>query len=168
MKCIVTLKIRLKKNISQEFRLNSTDEARNYFLEQIEKNQLMSQKYKTVCTTLNYIEHFLILACTITGSISISTFIFLLGIPTGIMSSTIGFKICAKAIGIKKYKSIIAKKKKKHDKIVLLTKSNLNSIEVLISKALIDSNISHDEFVLVNNVLKEYSNMKEEIKDLKT
>ena len=95
-------------------------------------------------------------------------FCFLLGIPVGITSSTIGLKICALPAGIEKYKSIIKKKKKKHDKIVLLAKSKLNSIEVLISKALIDSNISHDEFVLVNNVLKEYSNMKEEIKDLKT
>ena len=65
-------------------------------------------------------------------------------------------------------KSIIKKKKKKHDKIVLLAKFKLNSIEVLISKALIDSNISHDEFVLINNVLKEYEEMKEEVKILKT
>ena len=63
--------------------------------------------------------------------------------------------------------SIIKKKKKKHDTIVLLAKSKLNSIEVLISKALIDSNISHDEFVLINNALKEYSKMKEEITNLK-
>ena len=47
------------------------------------------------------------------------------------------------AAGIKKYKSIIKKKKKKHDKILLLAKSKLNSIEVLISKVLIDSVISH-------------------------
>ena len=51
---------------------------------------------------------------------------------------------------------------------MLLAKSKLNSIEVLISKALIDSNISHDEFILINDVLKEYDNMKEEIKNLKT
>ena len=49
----------------------------------------------------------------------------------------------------------------------MLAKSKLSSIEVLISKALIDSNISHDEFVLTNNVLKEHK-MKEEMKDLKT
>ena len=47
----------------------------------------MSKKHKKVCTTLNYIEHFLILACTITGCISISIFAFLLGIPIGITSS---------------------------------------------------------------------------------
>ena len=84
------------------------------------------------------------------------------------MSSPIGLKICAIIAWIKKYKSAIKKKKKKHDKIVLSAKSKLNSIGVLISKALIDSNISHEEFVLINNVLKEYINMKEKIKSLKT
>ena len=43
----------------------------------------------------------------------------------------------------------------------MLAKSQLNSIEALISKALIDSNIGHDEFVVINNVLKEYDKMKE-------
>ena len=57
-------------------------------------------------------------------------------------------------------KSIINKKKKKHDKIVLLGKSKLHSIEVLISKALIDSVISHDKFVLINNVLIEHDSFK--------
>ena len=66
------------------------------------------------------------------------------------------------------FKSIIKKKRKKHDKIVLLAKSKLNSLEVLISKALIDSVIIRDEFVLMNNILNEYNELKEEIKNLKT
>ena len=64
-------------------------------------------------------------------------------------------------------KSITMKKKKKHDKIKLLAKSKLNSVEVLISKALIDLNISHIKFVLIHKVLKEYDNMKD-IKNIKT
>ena len=63
---------------------------------------------------------------------------------------------------------MIKKNKNKHDKIVLLAKSELNKIEVSFSKALIGSNISHDQFILINNVLKEYSKMKEEINNLKT
>ena len=46
--------------------------------------------------------------------------------------------------------------------IVLLAKSKVNIIGVLISKALIDSNISHDEFVFINDLLKEFCDMKEE------
>ena len=76
----------------------------------------------------------------------ISAFGSLFGISIGITSSAIGLKICAITAGIKKHMLIIKKKKKKHDKIVLLAKSELNSIEVLISNALIYSNISHDEF----------------------
>ena len=54
-----------------------------------------------------------------------------------------------KTTAIKKYKSLIKKKKKKHDKIVLLAKPKLNSIEVLIFNAFIDSVISHDEFIFL-------------------
>ena len=93
----------------------------------------------------------------------------LAGIPVGITSSAVGLKICAIAAIIKKYKSIIKKKKKKkHDQIVLLAKSKLNSIEVVISNALTDSVITYDEFVLINNALKEYKKMKEEIKNSET
>ena len=99
----------------------------------------------------------LILASTVIGCVSISAFASLVSIPVGIMSSAVGIKVCAITAGIKKYKSVIKKKRrKKHDKIVLLEK---NTIEVLISKALIDSYISHDKFVSVNNVLREYNEM---------
>ena len=60
---------------------------------------------------------------------------------------------------------MIKKKKKKHDKIVLLAKSRLNNIKLWLPKVLVDSNISHNEFVLINNVLKEFYDMKEEIKN---
>ena len=78
-------------------------------------------------------------------------------------SSGIGLKIYAITAGIKKYKSIIKKKKKKHDKIALQAKFKFSCIEVLISKALIDSNTSNDEFVLIYNVLKQFYDMIEEI-----
>ena len=63
---------------------------------------------------------------------------------------------------------MIKKKKKKHDKIVLLEKTKLKNIGQELSEALIDSNINHDEFALINNMLKEYGDMKEEINSLKT
>ena len=81
------------------------------------------------------------------------------------MSSAMRLKICVITAGIKKYKSIIKKKKKKHDKVLSLAKSKLNSKEVSISKALIGSDISHNEFVLINNVPKESDYIKEKIKN---
>ena len=86
--------------------------------------------------------------------------------PIGIMISGTGLKFCAITARITKYRSIIKKKKKKHNKIASLPKSKLNYIELLISTSLIDWVISHDEFVLMNNVLKEYEEMKKETKNL--
>ena len=83
-------------------------------------------------------------------------FYFCFSIPTKITSPVIGLKICIITAGIKKYKTIIKRKNKRNDETVLLAKSQLSSIEVLIFKAWIDSNISLDKFVLINNVLKEF------------
>ena len=140
--------------MSQEFRVKNIDETKNYLLEEIEQIELMSKKHKKVCTTLNYIEHFLILASTITGCISISAFVSLLGIPIGITRSATQLKICPETAGIKKHKTKTKKRKRSKIKKILLAKYKLNKIEVLISKSLIDSNISHGEFILINNVLK--------------
>ena len=92
---------------------------------------MVSKKHKKGCATLNYTEHFLVLGSIITGCVSVSAFASLVVIPIGITSSAIGLKVCAITARIKKYKSIIKKKKKKHDQIA---KSKLNSIEVLISE----------------------------------
>ena len=76
----------------------------------------------------------------------------MVGIPIRITSSVKGLKISAETAGIKKYKSIIKEKNLKYDKIILWSKPKSNSIEVLISKTLIDAVVSHDQFLLINNV----------------
>ena len=106
-----------EENLSQEFRL------KNYFLEEIEQNELMSRKHKEVCSVLSYVEHLLILVSTVTECISISDFASLVGIPIRIMSSAIGLKSYVITATIRKYKSIIKNKKNKHDVIVLLAKT---------------------------------------------
>ena len=83
-----------EENLSQECRLKNIDETRNYLTEEIDRNELMIEKHKKVCETLNYIEHFLILGSTITGCVSISVFASLVGIPLGITSSAIRLKVC--------------------------------------------------------------------------
>ena len=91
----------VEENINQEFRLKNINETRNYLIEEMNPNKLISKKHKKVCTTLNYIEHFLILPSTITGSVFISAFASLIGIPIGLTSSAIGLKTCAVTAGIK-------------------------------------------------------------------
>ena len=73
-----------KENISQKFRLKNLDETR-HFLEEIKQNELMRRNHRKASTTLNYIEHFLILAFTVTRCISIFAFASWLYIPIGIL-----------------------------------------------------------------------------------
>ena len=82
----------------------------------------MTKRHKNVFTVFNYVEHLFVLASAVTRCVSISAFVSFVGIPIGITSSAVGIKISAITAEIKTYKSIINKKKKKHDKIVLLTK----------------------------------------------
>ena len=94
---------------------------------------------------MNYIEKVLILASTVTSCISIYAFPSFYGIPIEITRLATGLKVYAIPEGIKRYNSIIKKKKIKHDKIILLEKSKQNRIKVLPSQTLIGSIISHDE-----------------------
>ena len=107
----------------------------------------------------------LILISTVTGRLSISAFRSLVGIPIG--SSAIGLKACVITGGNKKYKPIIKKKKEIYFYILIKYYhwQNLSSVQALISKVLIDSNNTHDQFVLINDVPKEFGDMKEEIKN---
>ena len=74
----------------------------------------MSEKHKKVCKVLNCFEHLHIVISTITGCVPISAFASLVGIPVGIASSAMAFRICLITSEIKKYKSINKKNKKRH------------------------------------------------------
>ena len=65
-----------EENINHEFRLKNIDETRNYFVEEINQNELLSKNYKIVSRVLNYIDYLLILASAVTGCVSISAFCF--------------------------------------------------------------------------------------------
>ena len=121
---------------SAEFRFKKIDEKINYRLDEINYNELMSEKYKKACKYLNYVKQLVVLVSTVAGCVSVSVFPSLIPLPVFVTSSAVAVKICAINAGIKNYKSIIKKKKKKHDKIVLVAKDKLNTVEVLISKAL--------------------------------
>ena len=86
---------------------------------------LSSEKYIKKCKYLNYVEHLLILASTVTTCTLSSAFPSLVATPVDITSFAVGIKIRAITAGIKKYKLIMKKKKKKHDKIMLLQKDML-------------------------------------------
>ena len=93
----------VEENISQKFKLKNIDEARNYFIEEINQNELVSKKHKYVCTTLNYIEHLLMLASLDARCVLISALASLNGILISTTSSAVELKVCAITPGITKY-----------------------------------------------------------------
>ena len=114
------------KNISQEFRLKNIDETRNLLLEEIKQNELMSKKYKKYKKVqkglYNSKLHWTPSYFSFYNYWMYFNFASLVGIPVEFTSSAIGLRTYAIATGIKKYESMIKKKKKKHDKVVLLAK----------------------------------------------
>ena len=151
----------MAEEASREFRLKKQMKQKNYLLDEIKRNDLMSEKYKKTRKYLSYVEHLLSLVSKITGCVSISPFASLVSVPAGIASSAVEIKICAITAGTKVYQSVIKKRKRNYDKIVLLGNDKVNTLEVVISKALIDSYISHEGVVSVDNVLREYNETKD-------
>ena len=88
---------------SLTFRLRKNDETRNYLLDEIKHNYLMSEKYKKTSKYLNYVEKLLILASAVTGCVSIFAFSSLIYVPVGITSSAVGINICAVTAESKRY-----------------------------------------------------------------
>ena len=140
----------IDKDVSQKFRLKKIKERNNYFIKEIDQNELLSNKNKKVFSTLNYNEHFLTLVFAVTVSISISAFASLINIFHGIMSSTIGLNISAIIARIKRYKAIIKKKQKKRNEVALLAKAILDCIKGLISRSLTDSCTGCNYFLLID------------------
>ena len=89
-----------EENMNQESWIKKIDEIRNYLIEEINRNELMSKKRKNYCRILNYIDHSLIAISTITGCVSISTFASLVCIPIRITSFATGLKNCVITAGI--------------------------------------------------------------------
>ena len=83
----ITLKKNMnEENTTQEFPLKNKDEERNHFIEEMNQNDLINEKHKIICTTLDYIEPWLILVSGITGCVSVSAFTSLVGILLSIAS----------------------------------------------------------------------------------
>ena len=109
----------------------------------------------------DYIDQALIVLSATSGRVSIISFTSIIGAPIGIASASFTL-IFPLATGIvKKLLNITRNKKRKHDKILMLAKSKLNSIETLISQALIDMEISHEEFI---TILKKKDKMKDNLR----
>ena len=123
-----------------------------------------SKKLSKYVAIFDYIDQALIVLGATSGGVSIISFTSIVGAPVGIASASLTLIFSLTTGIVKKLLNITRKKKKKHDKILMLAKSKLNSIETLISQALIDMDISHEEFVTILKEKDKYENMKENLR----
>ena len=106
----------------------------------------------------------LIVLSVTSGRVSICLFTSNIGAPVGIASASFTLIFSLTTGIIKKLLGTTRNKNKKHDKILMLAKSKLNSVETLISQALIDMEISHEEFVSILKEKDKYEKMKKNLR----
>ena len=154
-----------RTNLTEQtnIRLNEITEIENYFHQKINQRRLCSKKLSKYVTAFDYIDKVLIALSATSGGVSIISFTSVVGAPVGIASASFTL-IFSLTTGIETLLNITRNKKKKHYKILMLAKSKLNSIETLISQALIDMEISHEEFIAIFKEKDKYKKMKENLR----
>ena len=147
-----------------KIRLDKITEIENYFYEEINQRKSCSKKLSKYVAAFDYIDKFITVLSATTGRVSICLFTSVVGAPVGIASASFTLMFSLTTGIVKKLLSITRNKKKKHNKILMLAKSKLNSIETLISQALIDMEITHEEFIAVFKKKDKYEKMKENLR----
>ena len=148
----------------QQFRLNKISEVKDYFVAEIKERELIIKRLSQYIASFDYFDKSLILLSITTGSISIASFAAVIAEPVGIVSVSFSLTFSIYRGIVKKLLKTTRKKKKKYNKIVMLARSKLNSIESKTSEALINNGISHEDFMTIINKEEKYRELKENIR----
>ena len=147
----------------QQFRLNKINEIKDYFLAEIRVRELISKNFSKYIASLDYFDKSLNVLSILSGSISIASFATIIGVPARIIGASCSFTFSITPGFIKRFLKT-RNKKKKHNNIIMLARSKLNSIEDKRSKALMDIEISHEDFETIIDEEKKYLELKESIR----
>ena len=151
-----------------KYRLDEINKIRYYFNNEIKERKDINKKLNKYFVSFDYLDKIFITLSASFGTLSIASDASVVGIPTGITgaSLTLVFTI---GTGISKSLLKLTKKRKnKHNKIIVLAKKKLNTIDTLLSSALNDSEISYEEFSNIITEANIYENIKENIQELTT
>ena len=152
---------------NQQFRLNKISEIEDYFITEIKERELMCKKLSKYISFFDYFDKYLIVLSVASGSISIASFATVIGVPIGTTSASLSLGFSLLTGLVKKLLKAVRNKKMKHNKIVMLARSKLNSVESKISEALINNQMSHEDFITIINEERSYRELKESIRMMK-
>ena len=146
--------------------MNEITKTENYFNSEINQRKLSSRKLSKYVAAFDYIDKVLIVLNAAIGGVCIFLPVSVVGAPIEIAGASFTLIFSLTTGIIKKLLSITRSKQKKHDKILILVKSKLNSIETLVSQILINMEISHEEFITILKEKDKYETMKENVRSV--
>ena len=149
-----------------KYRLDEINKIRDYFNNEIKERKDIIKKLNKYLVSFDYLHKIFITLSALFGTLSIASYASVVGTTAGIAGSSLTL-IFTIGTGISKLLLKVTKKrKKKHNKIIALAKNKLNMIDTLLSSALNDSAICHEEFSNIISETNIYENIKENIKEL--
>ena len=152
---------------NQQFRPNKINEIKDYFIAEIKERKLMSKRRSKYIASFDYFDKYLIVLSARSGSIPIASFATVILTPVGIANASLILAFSLSTGLVKKLLKTTRNKKKKHDKIVMVARTKLNSIESKISEALMNNQISHEDFMTIINEERNCRELKESIRVMK-
>ena len=153
----------LELNDLTKFRLDEINKIKDYLNVEIKERKDIVKKISKYIVAFDYADKLFITLSASLGTLSIVSHATVVGIPVGIAGTSLTVIFTVTTGVVKKLLNITRKKKKKHNKIITLARNKLNIIETLISQALIDFDISHEEFSKIIYEKNNYEQMKDNI-----
>ena len=148
----------------ESYRLKKIDELEKFLRSEVESRDKLTKRFKRRATASTISDTSVIAAITALEVTSIVTLTTGIGMPISVVLASTGLLLGIGSAVIHKTQKIFDSKAKKHDKIKTLAESKLDTISGLVSKAIEDSHISHQEYQLILKEIEHYRTMKEEIR----
>ena len=151
---------------ANKYSLDEINKIRDYFINEIKERKDIIKKLNKYLVSFDYFDKIFIALSASFGTLSIASYTSVVGTPVGIAGSSLTLIFTIGTCISKSLLNVTKKRKKKHNKIIVLSKNKLNMIDTFLSSALNDSGISHEEFTNIINEANIYENIKESIKEL--
>ena len=151
-----------------KFRLDEINKIKDYLNSEIKERKDIVKKISKYIVAFDYADKLLSMLSASFDTLSIVSYATVVGIPVGIAGTSLTVIFTVTTGAVKKILNITRKKTKKHDKMITLARNKLNIIKTLISQALIDFDISHEEFSKIIYEKNNYEQMKDNIRGAKS
>ena len=149
-----------------KYRLDEINKIRDYFNNEIKERKDIIKKLNKYLVSFDYLDKIFTTLSASFGTLSIASYASVVGISAGITGASLTLVFTIGTSISKSLLKLTKKRKKKHNRIIVLAKNKVNMIYTLLSSALNDSEISHEEFTNIINEANIFENIKESIKEL--